>query len=151
MLWYLVAQVPMTAGEDWSTPGPNTRVGGSGRDGGGGVRKLVLRHGTEGVLGTVYLDLHRLVLGLLRPKQQTNKQKQARSDLSIESSWRFNRFFFCVGDEEPVCLPARCNYCWPVGKTETNCSRLHVGAMRNVRSKWRRLRKRGLRNNNTTH
>lgn len=51
-------QVPMSAGENWA-PGPSTGAGGSGRDAGGGVRKLVLRHSTEGVLGTVYLDLHR--------------------------------------------------------------------------------------------
>lgn len=43
----------MDPGEDWA--------GGQGRrrEGGGGVRKLSLRHETEGVLGTVYLDLHR--------------------------------------------------------------------------------------------
>ena len=37
----------MEAGEDWAARG--------------GVRKLVLRHPEEGVLGTIYLDLHRYV------------------------------------------------------------------------------------------
>ncbi|CBJ26455.1 Mitochondrial intermediate peptidase (N-terminal) [Ectocarpus siliculosus] len=40
-------QVPIEPGENWA-----------GRSG-GGVRKLVLRHEQEGVLGTIYLDLHR--------------------------------------------------------------------------------------------
>lgn len=46
--WNLNAkQVPIEPGENWA-----------GRSG-GGVRKLVLRHEQEGVLGTIYLDLHR--------------------------------------------------------------------------------------------
>ncbi|CAN0027816.1 unnamed protein product, partial [Ectocarpus sp. 8 AP-2014] len=43
----LEQQVPIEPGENWA-----------GRSG-GGVRKLVLRHEQEGVLGTIYLDLHR--------------------------------------------------------------------------------------------
>lgn len=41
----VVIQVPMEPGENWAAHG--------------GVRKLVLRHLEEGVLGTIYLDLHR--------------------------------------------------------------------------------------------
>lgn len=41
----------MEAGENWAARG--------GEAGEGGVQKLILRHDEEGVLGTVYLDLHR--------------------------------------------------------------------------------------------
>eukprot|EP00904_Undaria_pinnatifida_P002944 jgi/Undpi1/12650/HiC_scaffold_6.g02318.m1 len=43
-------QVPIEQGENWA-------AGSEGQE--GGVRKLVLRHDEDGVLGTVYLDLHR--------------------------------------------------------------------------------------------
>ncbi|CAM9523281.1 unnamed protein product [Ectocarpus sp. 13 AM-2016] len=43
----LEQQVPIEPGENWAGTS------------GGGVRKLFLRHEQEGVLGTIYLDLHR--------------------------------------------------------------------------------------------
>ncbi|CAN0292007.1 unnamed protein product [Ascophyllum nodosum] len=45
-------QVPIESGENWA-------AGEAGAGGDGGVRKLILRHDVEGVLGTIYLDLHR--------------------------------------------------------------------------------------------
>ncbi|CAM9661404.1 unnamed protein product, partial [Laminaria digitata] len=43
-------QVPIEQGENWAADSKTQ---------GGGVRKLLLRHDEDGVLGTVYLDLHR--------------------------------------------------------------------------------------------
>lgn len=40
----------MERGENWAVDA---------QGGNGGVRKLLLRHEKEGVLGTIYLDLHR--------------------------------------------------------------------------------------------
>ena len=47
-----LSQVPIESGENWA-------AGEAGAGGDGGVRKLILRHDVEGVLGTIYLDLHR--------------------------------------------------------------------------------------------
>ena len=47
-------QVPIKRGENWASG-----EAAAGND--GGMRKLVLTHNVEGVLGTIYLDLHRFV------------------------------------------------------------------------------------------